>query len=148
MLGHDEPFASLGPEKRAGLIHEQSLIVEFEHERAIETLPDLLPDMAERQRAIEVVEYIAGAVEEMEPSTIQLVQRFHAVLGLPGMALPAPRQDPLKISNGARDDLGDEVERAPLEAVAPIEPAAVAETIPSAGPPKPKGRGRAREAAE
>ncbi len=32
VLGHDEPFASLGPEKRAALIHEQSVIAEFEPE--------------------------------------------------------------------------------------------------------------------
>ncbi len=147
VLGHDEPFASLGPEKRAGLIHEQSVVVEFERERAIETLPDLLPDMEDRQRAIEVIEYIAGAVEEMEPATIQLVQRFHAVLGLKGLALPAPRQDPLAASEGARDDLGDAVESAPapLNAVAAIAPEAVTE--PSE-PTKPRGRGRAREAAE
>ena len=140
VLGHDEPFASLGAEKRAGLIHEQSLIVEFERQRAVETLPDLLPEREDRQRAIEVVEYIAGAVEEMEPATIHLVQRFHSVLGLKGLALPAPRQDPLRKSESVRDELG---EPAPLEAVAAIAPEAVVETT------KPRGRGRnAKEAAE
>ncbi len=108
VLGHDEPFASLGAEKRAALIHEQSVIAEFEPDLAIKTLPDLLPDMEERKRAIGVIEFIAGAVEEMEPSTIQLVQRFHSVLGLPGLALPAPTQDPLKVSaTAAKDDLSD-----------------------------------------
>jgi Protein of unknown function (DUF3141) len=143
VLAHDEPFASLGPEKRAGLIHEQSLIVEFEPELAVKTLPDLLPEMEDRERAVEVVEYIAGAVEEMEPATIPLVQRFHAVLGLQGLALPAPRQDPLKASESVRDELG---EPASLEAVAPIEPAAVAET--AAEPARSKGRGKACEPAE
>ena len=57
--------------------------------RARELCPTCLPDPAERQRAIEVVEFIAGAIEEMEPATIQLVQRFHSVLGLKGLALPA-----------------------------------------------------------
>ncbi|MGO9422303.1 DUF3141 domain-containing protein, partial [Roseiarcus sp.] len=147
VLGHDEPFASLGPEKRAGLIHEQSLIVEFERERAIETLPHLLPRMEDRQRAIEVVEYIAGAIEEMEPATIQLVQRFHSALGLKGLALPVPRQDPLTLSEGARADLGDEIEKVPLDAVAPIAPEAVAETAATEPAPKSKGR-RTREAAE
>ena len=54
VLGHDEPFASLGAEKRAALIHEQSIIVEFEPELAVKTLPELLPDMADRKRAIQV----------------------------------------------------------------------------------------------
>ena len=101
--------------------------------------------MEDRQRAIEVVEYIAGAVEEMEPATIQLVQRFHAVLGLKGLALPAPRQDPLRASETVRDELG---EPAPLDAVAAIEPEAVAETSKPVEAAKPRGRGRAREAAE
>ena len=140
VLSHDEPFASLGPEKRAGLIHEQSLIVEFEPELALRTLPDLLPEMEDRKRAIEVVEYIAGAVEEMEPSTIQLVQRFHAVLGLPGLALPAPRQDPLKESATATRD--DEFGKA----MATLGTVAKAEDAPEGA--KPKGRGRTKEAAE
>ncbi len=145
VLGHDEPFASLGAEKRAALIHEQSLIAEFERDRATETLPDLLPELDDRQRAIEVVEYIAGAIEEMEPATIQLVQRFHAVLGLKGLALPAPRHDPLRASETVRDELG---EPAPLDAVAALEPEAVAETSKPVEAAKPRSRGRAREAAE
>ncbi len=130
VLGHDEPFASLGADKRAALIHEQSLIVEFEPERALETLPDLLSDPAERQRAIEVVEFIAGAIEEMEPATIQLVQRFHSALGLKGLALPGPRQDPLRANGTVRDEFG---EPAPLTAVAPLAPEAVVETDPAGG---------------
>ena len=94
VLGHDEPFASLGAEKRAALIHEQSVIAEFEPDLAIKTLPDLLPDMQDRRRAMGVIEFIAGAIEQMEPATLQLVQRFHAVLGLPGLALPAPTRRP------------------------------------------------------
>ncbi|HKN30943.1 MAG TPA: DUF3141 domain-containing protein, partial [Roseiarcus sp.] len=141
VLGHDEPFASLGAEKRAALIHEQSVIVEFEPDLAIKTLPDLLPDMADRKRAIGVIEFIAGAIEEMEPGTIQLVQRFHAVLGLPGLALPAPTQDPLKASaTAAGDDFSDV-----MTMVAPaVETANSAASLEAA---KPK-RGKAREAAE
>ncbi len=105
-----------------------------------------MTDPAERQRAIEVVEFIAGAIEEMEPATIQLVQRFHSVLGLKGLALPAPRQDPLTASGTVRDELGGP---APLDAVAPLAPEAVAETIRESEPAaKPRGRGRAPEAAE
>ena len=41
----------MGAEKRAALIHEQTVIVEFERERAIEALPRLIPDAADRRRA-------------------------------------------------------------------------------------------------
>jgi pimeloyl-ACP methyl ester carboxylesterase len=95
VLSHDEPFASLGPERRAELIHEQTVIVNFEKERAIEALAELLPEMDERQRAVGVVEFIAGALEEMEPHTIQTLQRFRRVLGLPPLEVRAAKTDPL-----------------------------------------------------
>jgi len=85
VLTMNEPFASLGAERRAALIHEQSIIVEFERDRAIEALPTLLSDPEERRNAVEVVEFIAGAVEEMEPHTLDMLQRFHSVLDLPSI---------------------------------------------------------------
>ncbi len=94
LLAHDEPFASLGAEKRAALIREQTIVVEFAPDRAIATLTALLPEVEDRERAIEVVEYVAGAVEEMEPRTIAMLQRLRAALGLPALAGPTPA-DPL-----------------------------------------------------
>lgn len=98
VLSHDEPFASLGPETRARLIHEQTVITTFERERAVETLPVLLPTPELRQKAIDTVQYIAGAVEEMEPSTIKAMQRFRRVLELPSLDLNVPTSDPLQAS--------------------------------------------------
>jgi pimeloyl-ACP methyl ester carboxylesterase len=99
MLSNDEPFASLGPERRAALIREQAVIVEFERDRAIETLPDLLPTKEERERAIRAIEFVAGSEEEMEPHTLQSLQRFHATLGLSGLALTQATSDPLIDAN-------------------------------------------------
>ena len=95
VLTHDEPFASLGAERRAELIHEQSVIVEFEKDLAIDALARLLPEVAERPKAIGVVEFIAGALEEMEPHTIQALQRFRRVLGLPPLEVRPADVDPL-----------------------------------------------------
>jgi pimeloyl-ACP methyl ester carboxylesterase/tellurite resistance protein len=103
VLTKDEPFASLGTDQRAALIREQSIIVEFEPARAVATLPELLPDKKERQRAIQVVEYIAGSVEEMEPHTIQILQQLHAALGLSGLALPTATADPLALAADKRE---------------------------------------------
>ncbi len=90
VLSHDEPFAALGAERRAELIHEQSVIVEFENDLAIDALARLLPEMAERQKAVGVVEFIVGTLEGMEPNTIHALQRFRRVLGLPPLeARPA-----------------------------------------------------------
>jgi pimeloyl-ACP methyl ester carboxylesterase len=95
VLTHDEPFASLGAERRAELIHEQSVIVNFEMDNAIEALANLLPGQDERQKAVGVVEFIAGALEEMEPHTIQALQRFRRVLALPPLEVRAALADPL-----------------------------------------------------
>jgi pimeloyl-ACP methyl ester carboxylesterase len=96
VLTHDEPFASLGAQHRADLIHEQTVIIQFERARAIEALPSLLATGKQREKAIEVVEYIAGPLEEMEPRTLQALQRFRKVLGLPTRDFSVPKIDPLQ----------------------------------------------------
>jgi hypothetical protein len=105
VLTFDQPFASLTAEQRGDLIHEQTVIVQFERERAIEALAALLRTAAQRQKAIDVVEYIAGPLEEMEPRTLQALQQFRQVLGLAPRDLSIPKSDPLKDSDAAL--LGD-----------------------------------------
>jgi len=95
VLSKDEPFVSLGAERRAALIREQSIIVEFEPDRAIDALPALLSEEKQRRDAIAVVEFIAGSVDDMDPHTIKMLQRFRAALGLPAIMLSVAISDPL-----------------------------------------------------
>ncbi|UDQ91193.1 DUF3141 domain-containing protein [Xanthobacter autotrophicus] len=83
VLTKDEPFRSLKTDQRAQIIHEQSLIVEYAGPAAIETLPLLLRTPEERRRAAKVVQFVPGALSDMEPRTLAMLQRFHDVLGLP-----------------------------------------------------------------
>lgn len=83
VLTQDEPFKSLTAERRAMIIHEQTLIATYEPEMALETLAVLLKTPEERDLAARIVQYIPGAIGEMTPKTLELLQRFHKVLDLP-----------------------------------------------------------------
>jgi len=103
VLNRDEPFAALGPERRAALIREQGIIVQFAPDWAIAALPELLRDTAQRRKAMDVVEFIAGSYEEMEPEMLQTLQQMHEALDLPAIVLPGATPDPLTESEFARD---------------------------------------------
>lgn len=103
VLTQDEPFKSLGAERRALIIHEQTLIATYERERAIETLTSLLATPEDRALALQIVRFIPGLTEEMSPETQAMLHRFHDVLGVtftPGDVT----EDPLE---AAKNDLAD-----------------------------------------
>jgi len=83
VLTNDEPFASLTADERAMILNEQNLIVEFAPEEAVESLPKLLKTKKDRELAAKVVQYIPGAIDEMAPHTLEMLQKFHDILGLP-----------------------------------------------------------------
>jgi pimeloyl-ACP methyl ester carboxylesterase len=83
LLTGSEPFRSLTSEQRERIIEQQTLLVQFEPEGAIETLPRLLKTADQRALAAEVVQYVPGLIGEMAPQTFEMVQRFRRVLGLP-----------------------------------------------------------------
>lgn len=82
VLAADEPFRSIPVDERQRIISEQTLIVSFAREEAIETLKDLLPTAEERELALRVVQYIPGRIDEMAPHTLDLLQHLHKVLGV------------------------------------------------------------------
>jgi pimeloyl-ACP methyl ester carboxylesterase len=83
VLTEREPFAGLGEIARTRIIHQQTMIVEFEPEKALATLPALIPDPADRARAIEVCEYVLGAFDDMAEKTRWMYHRIRETLELP-----------------------------------------------------------------
>jgi hypothetical protein len=100
MLTEREPFASLGEVARTRIIHQQTLIAEFEPEQALATLPLLLPDPADRLRAIQLCEYVAGTREEMAPETREVFDRLRKMLEIPAASPSAARARRLSRATG------------------------------------------------
>jgi pimeloyl-ACP methyl ester carboxylesterase len=94
LMNSFEPFKSLGAEKRAMILHQQTLIAKLEPERAVQTLPRLLRTQQERQLAVRIAQYVPGDLSEMTPSSLAMLQRFRELLGLDPM-LTDERENPL-----------------------------------------------------
>jgi hypothetical protein len=86
-----EPFRSLGEDLRARIIAEQALIVDFEPDEAVQTLTALLAEEADRERAIDLVQQIAGDVSEMNEGTVRMLVRLRTTLGMEPLVVGAPR---------------------------------------------------------
>jgi len=85
LLTESEPFRSLSSEHRKWIIDRQTLLIQFEPQSAIETLPRLLKTPEQRALAADVVQYVPGQITEMAPQTLNMLQHFRRVLGLPPM---------------------------------------------------------------
>ena len=92
ILTSHEAFVVLGPDRRSAMIREQAIIVEFEAERALQALPLLLTQPAQRRQALELVHYILGSRDEMEPHSLQMLQRMEQLLAEPDDSDNASRQ--------------------------------------------------------
>jgi hypothetical protein len=68
------------PAMRAHIINEQSLIVQFAPEEALQALPKLLRDDVDRLRAVNLALDIAGPVTDMDAATIDMFKRIQGVL--------------------------------------------------------------------
>ena len=76
-----------------GLIQEQSYIVDYEPERALQTLPMLVRSAEERQRLLELLDQLAGNVE-LNPEQRALLPEFRRVLSSTLEVVPAAGGSP------------------------------------------------------
>jgi hypothetical protein len=80
MLETVEPFASISPKHKTRMVHRESLIVTFEADAALRTLPLLLDEAEERRRAIALCLEVAGSPAEMSEAVVAMFKRFGEVL--------------------------------------------------------------------
>jgi pimeloyl-ACP methyl ester carboxylesterase len=80
MLETTEPFASISPKHKTRIVHRESLIVSFEADAALRTLPMLLSGVEERRRAIALCLDVAGPLDEMSEAVVAMFGRFAEVL--------------------------------------------------------------------
>ncbi|TCZ62968.1 DUF3141 domain-containing protein [Roseicella aquatilis] len=89
LLTSQAPFATMTDAQRQALIRAQSELVSRAPERCLAALPDLLPDAALRQRAMAVVEQVAGPAEELGPPAQAMLGRLREFLCGPAMLAAA-----------------------------------------------------------
>jgi pimeloyl-ACP methyl ester carboxylesterase/tellurite resistance protein len=104
ILHSTPPFDTMDEARRTHIIHEQTLVVDFEQEAAILALPALLPGAEERSRALALVADIAGDPSEMSEPTVRMLARLRAILAAPKeekpkdeKPKPAARAKPLDV---------------------------------------------------
>ncbi|ODR95772.1 hypothetical protein AUC70_02535 [Methyloceanibacter stevinii] len=80
LLHSRAPFDTMTPDRRARLINEQNMIVEFAGDGAVSSLPVLLRDDVDRVRAVNLVFDIVGPIEEMDGRTIAMFKQLQSTL--------------------------------------------------------------------
>lgn len=82
LLREAAPFAEMTASARQALIREQTVIATMSPAEALATLPKLLPDLADRQRALAAVEGVAGPEEELGEAAQSMLRQLRTALGL------------------------------------------------------------------
>ena len=98
-LLHDtQPFAAMGSDRRAALIHEQAILVEFERDRALQALPTLIPKPADRRQAMDWIHFVVGERSDMAPHSLELIAELEKLLSVPfsvERSTPSKRKTPI-----------------------------------------------------
>jgi hypothetical protein len=96
ILASAKPFAAMAEAARAKLIHEQTLIVDLEPEKAIAALPDMIGSSAERRAALDLVCSIAGpTLADIDPAALAMYHEFETLFGFPRSKTALDRAMPI-----------------------------------------------------
>ncbi|WP_114638292.1 DUF3141 domain-containing protein [Polynucleobacter necessarius] len=79
-LGHSALFPDMSHEDIVKLVHQQSMIVDFEPNKAFDTLPILLNTVDKQKKALALVMDIAGPRETMHPYVLKMYGQIEEML--------------------------------------------------------------------
>ena len=79
-------LVGLSPDQLKAITKKQALMIRFDEEQALASLPALLPDAAERPAAIAIMREVGGAGGDIGAEGEALLARIEGILGLE----PAP----------------------------------------------------------
>jgi len=79
-LGHSALFPDMSHEDIVKLVHQQSMIVDFEPNKAFDTLPILLNTADKQKKALSLVMDIAGPRETMHPFALKMYGQIEEML--------------------------------------------------------------------
>ena len=82
---YEAPFKKLSVEQRQRMLQEQTVIVTFDEKGALDTLPDLLPRVAERKQAVDMVKRIVGDLPDPSPELLEMAHALIETLDLTGI---------------------------------------------------------------
>jgi pimeloyl-ACP methyl ester carboxylesterase/tellurite resistance protein len=88
LMQSEPPFDAMTAEARMALIREQTVIVSIAPAEALAALPRLLPNAAERRRAMALVEAVAGPEAELGDAARAMLAQQRDVLGLTRSLVP------------------------------------------------------------
>ncbi|UWS79085.1 DUF3141 domain-containing protein [Phaeobacter sp. G2] len=80
ILSETHPFDEIPSDDRVRMIQEQTLVVEYGGDAALESLPRLLSNAENRCRAISTARYIIGDKSEMTAETRQMIDHIETLL--------------------------------------------------------------------
>ena len=100
LVGPDVGLLDLPVDDARGLIQEQSYIVDYEPERALQTLPMLVRSAEERQRLLDLLDQLARNVE-LNPDQRALLPEFRRVLSSTLEHLPPAGRSSLQLRRDA-----------------------------------------------
>lgn len=80
VLSKQKPFSELTHDELADILHQQTIIVRFDEQNAVNTLPKLLMNETDKNKALEIITFVLGNDKERKPSIDKIMARFNNVL--------------------------------------------------------------------